>query len=39
MDGHETCDCCGGELAWLGQLGCLIWLVCINCGMQFSVKE
>lgn len=34
----NTCELCGGELGLLGTLGRLVWLVCRDCGMQFSRK-
>lgn len=33
-----TCSLCGGQLGLLGALGNLKWLVCRDCGMQFSKK-
>lgn len=33
------CELCGGPLGFLGKLGRLVWLLCRNCGMQFSVPE
>lgn len=38
-DLDRICEICGGELGELGRLGKLLWLVCRNCGMQFSVND
>ncbi len=34
----RTCVCCSGPLALLGQLGRLLWLRCVNCGMEQSIS-
>jgi tRNA(Ile2) C34 agmatinyltransferase TiaS len=34
-----TCPYCEGPLALLGQLGKLIWLRCVNCGLQVSQED
>lgn len=31
-----TCSICGGDLAELGTLGNLVWMRCVNCGMECS---
>lgn len=33
------CSMCGGTLAYLGSLGKLLWLRCINCGMECSREK
>ena len=36
---RPKCQLCGGLLAFLGQLGLLLWFRCINCGMDFSRRR
>jgi len=33
------CDICGGHLGILGNLGNLTHLLCIDCGMQYSIPS
>jgi hypothetical protein len=35
----KRCQLCNGPLALLGQLGALLWLRCIDCGMEFSKRK
>ena len=32
------CPKCGGQGSFLGTLGSLTWLRCINCGWEWSIK-
>lgn len=34
----RSCPICSGWAMPLGQLGKLIWYICQDCGIQFSVK-
>lgn len=31
-----TCTLCGGESAYIGTLGCMMWWRCVCCGYEFS---
>ena len=36
---YEFCPACGGTREYTGTLGNLIWLRCIDCGMESYIKD
>jgi hypothetical protein len=36
---YPFCGACGGTLEYMGILGNLIWLRCIDCGMEIHVTK
>ena len=39
MNETPQCSLCGGSLAFLGQLGRLLWFRCINCGLDQCCQQ